>query len=193
MRAWLPLNICLFAAVVATGCRWSQQSYPSAHEGEVRFEHCYRLDEEGTESQDVRCRCWREWVHAHTYGQSRDRIDYATRRERALAQAQANGENAPPASATVDPARAGAVSSPVPTSAFASPPRTVSPDAGTDTPASTVLALAASNDAPRRPVPGAVCAGSCGAKWLDCGQGCKAAGCQSSCDSSYRSCMRACF
>jgi hypothetical protein len=193
MRLSPALNICLFAAIVACGCRWSHQSYPSAYEGEVRFEHCYRLDEEYAQPQEVRHRCWYDWVHSYTYGQPRDRIDYATRRERALAQAQANGKNAPPASATVDPARARGPSSPTPTSAFAPPPRTVERDAAADAPASSAVAPDASNDALRRPAPGALCAGSCSAKWVECGQGCKVAACLTGCDSRYKSCMRGCF
>jgi hypothetical protein len=193
MRRWPALNICFFAAIVAAGCRWSQQSYPSAYEGEVRFEHCYRLDEARTEFQEVRRRCWADWIHSFTYGQSRDRIDYATRRERALAQAQSNGESAPPASAAADPARTRGVSSPIPTSALAPPPPTVSQDAGTNAATSPALALTASNDGTRRAAPGALCAGSCGQGWIECGQGCKVVGCQSGCDNRYRNCMRACF
>jgi hypothetical protein len=194
MRLRSPLNICFFVAIAAAGCKWSHQSYPSAYEGEVRFEHCYRLDEECTASPEQRRRCWRDWVRSYTYGQSRDRIDYATRRERALAQAQANGENAPPAIAAVDPARVRAAASPTPTSAFAPPPRTVSPDGGTDVPSLPVLALAASAEGVRRTSPGSLCAGSCGSAWLECGQGCnKTAACLARCDDHYRTCMRGCF
>jgi hypothetical protein len=186
MRAGPALNICFFAAVAVCGCRWSGRSYPSAYEGEVRFEHCYRLDEEYVEPQEARRRCWRDWIRSYTYGQSRDRIDYATHRERALADALAHGENAPPASATVDPARARGQSSPAPTNAFAPPPPTVSLDAGTD-------AIAVPSEPPRRPAPGAACAASCGAAWAECGRGCKVTACQSSCDNRYKSCMRGCF
>jgi hypothetical protein len=189
MRPWPALNICLFATVVASGCRWSHQSYPSAYEGEVRFEHCYRLDEECTQPQEIRRQCWQDWIRSYTYGQSRDRIDYATTREQALARAQANGESAPPASTTVDPARTRGEASPAPTSAFAPPPRTLPQDAGADAPG----APAASNDALHRLAPGTLCASSCSARWLECGLGCKATDCQSTCDSRYKSCMRKCF
>jgi hypothetical protein len=194
MRPPAALNICFFVTLLAPGCRWSGGSYPSAYEGEVRFEHCYRLDEQFAEAPEVRRRCWHDWIRSYTYGQSRDRVDYAVRRERALADAQANGTHAPPANTTVDPARVAGQGSPVPTSAFASPPPTLPHDAGTDDAAlASAVALTAAPDPPEHSAPGAACARSCWSSWLQCGQRCKGNACQSSCNTRYRACMRRCF
>ena len=59
-------------------------SYQAVYEGEVRFEHCYRLDEEpGIPPDQVRM-CWKDWAQHYTFGQTRDRLEYALRRQREL-------------------------------------------------------------------------------------------------------------
>lgn len=45
----------------------------------MQFEHCYGLDM-GTAAPEAKRSCWRTWFASYTYGQSRDRIDYAARR-----------------------------------------------------------------------------------------------------------------
>ena len=54
------------------------------YEGDVQFEHCYGLDM-GNAAPEAKRSCWRTWFASYTYGQSRDRIDYAARRLNQLA------------------------------------------------------------------------------------------------------------
>ena len=70
-----------FVAVSEAGCG---ASYQSLYEGEVRFEHCYRLDEEQGMPPGQRRACWHDWSMHYTYGQTRDRLEYALRRQREL-------------------------------------------------------------------------------------------------------------
>jgi hypothetical protein len=160
------------------------------YEGDVRFEHCYRLDEERRVHIGEKLTCWREWSQKYTYGQTRDRIEYALARERTLAQAQASGERSAPPGASVGLA----ATSPQPTNAFAPPPPTMTRDAGTDTeqkPA--VAALMEPALGPLPSAPGASCGGGCGKTWVQCVGQCKGGNCQSACDDRYKSCMRGCF
>src|SRR5664279_5049259 len=59
-------------------------SVQSINEGNVRFEHCYRLDLEVDAAPTHREACWKEWLGLYTYGQPRDRIEYARKRARAF-------------------------------------------------------------------------------------------------------------
>jgi hypothetical protein len=176
------------------------------YEGDVRFEHCYRVDEERQVPITDKLQCWREWTRRYRYGQSRDRMQYAFARERTLAQALAAGQQAAPRGAG-DLARA----VPQPTNPFATPPQTLAPaspdgggagerlasrdraagDAGMSASASFVAGPGAS--AMLVDAPGANCAASCAKTWNACKEPCKGAACRSACDDPYRSCMRACF
>lgn len=84
LRTILPL----LAALGATACG---ASYQRIYEGDVRFEHCYRLDADPAASRDARLACWSGWTFAHTVGQNNDRVSYARRRESALR----NGDDTP--------------------------------------------------------------------------------------------------
>lgn len=195
-----------FAGALLCGC---SPTYQSLYEGDVRFEHCYRLDEERQVPITDKLQCWREWSHRYTYGQSRDRIGYARAREQTLAQALAAGEQAAPRGAVGPPQR----TLPQPMNAFAPPPQTMMPasataeggatgdatgamrdstagDAGTNGEGSSVAAseISATVDAP-----GASCAGGCGKTWNVCKQQCKGGACRTGCDARYRGCMRTCF
>jgi hypothetical protein len=66
-------------------------SLASVHEGTVRFEHCNRLDLDERVAKTECRRCWATWLDDYTYGQPRDRIDYARRRAKSLA----NGNERP--------------------------------------------------------------------------------------------------
>src|SRR6187402_174202 len=77
-------------------------SVQSIHEGNVRFEHCYRLDLETEAASGHRRACWTTWLERYTYGQSRDRLEYANRRviafksgDAATPQLQLGGEARP--------------------------------------------------------------------------------------------------
>jgi hypothetical protein len=190
--------------------------YQSVYEGDVRFEHCYRVDEERNIAIAEKMQCWRDWTQRFHYGQSRDRISYALARQRTLAQALAAGQPAAPRGA----ADAQKSALPQPKNLYAPPPPTLapasletappgdplrgnreasSPDAGSvDPPRS--LAAAHLGTAKTEPpyatlvdAPGASCAGACVKTWSSCKQPCKAGACRAACDDEYRGCMKACF
>jgi hypothetical protein len=168
-------------------------TYQSVYEGDVRFEHCYRLDEERGIPLGEKRTCWHDWTQKYTYGQTRDRIEYALARERTLGQAQALGErSAPPGAANTF---SNSVAAPQPTNAFAPPPPTLSADGGgTASPERppTVSGLVQAA-APPLSAPGATCGGTCGKTWAQCTEQCKGSTCQSGCDERYKNCMRSCF
>lgn len=50
------------------------------YEGNVRFEHCYRLDMDPTIAPPHRRACWQDWLARHAYAQSGDRVSHAKQR-----------------------------------------------------------------------------------------------------------------
>jgi hypothetical protein len=175
---------------VTTAC---SLTYQSLYEGDVIFEHCYRLDEEKQVSALEKQRCWHDWSQKHTYGQARDRVEYALGRERAFEQAQASGEKSAPRGLIFPN---GVIWAPQPTSAFLPPPQIMSRDAGApdaNTVVSGVASFGGRAASPAVAAPGASCGGACGKTWVRCGESCGANPCQSVCDDRYRSCMRGCF
>jgi hypothetical protein len=188
-RALVP-GLCLIVALFAA----CSLTYQSVYEGDVRFEHCYRLDEERQIPIGEKRTCWHDWSQKYTYGQTRDRIEYALSRERILGQAQASGDRSAPPGASA--ALLNANVSPQPTNAFAPPPPTMQRDAGSADAdrQPMVAALVQPASSPPPPMaPGASCGGTCGKTWVQCGEQCKGTSCQGGCDERYRSCMRACF
>src|SRR5689334_13197161 len=182
--------------VLLAGC---SPTYQSLYEGDVRFEHCYRVDEERQIPISDKLTCWRDWDRRYRHGQSRDRIEYARARERTLAQALAAGQPAAPRGATGVPPCA----LPQPTSAFAPPPPTMTPaNAGADVQAgnesgralrelgagdagariAASLSLGETSSALVEDAPGATCAVGCGKTWSNCKQPCKVAPCRAACD-----------
>ena len=75
------LGIGAFSAALACG-----PSFQAIYEGNARFEHCYALEENGQTPMIDKSDCWRDWSEHYTYGQTRDRIHYATDRYVALSQ-----------------------------------------------------------------------------------------------------------
>jgi len=55
-------------------------SFEAVQEGNLRFAHCDRLDIDPNIAPSHRLHCWREWRRVYTYGQTRDRVQYAQRR-----------------------------------------------------------------------------------------------------------------
>ncbi|MEO6603313.1 MAG: hypothetical protein ABIQ16_25740 [Polyangiaceae bacterium] len=191
-----PLVAALFGVlalgVAASACGPSVQSI---YEGNVRFEHCYRLDLEVDTAPTHREACWKEWLGVYTYGQPLDRIEYARRR----AQAFANGDvNRPSldvddANAKKSEARQFYLVVPTPTSAHAPPPPIATrwyADAGAPP---TSAAGAEPADAP-----GEQCAAGCRGKHTECEEACGSdagkpeVSCKG-CDPAYKGCMRRCF
>jgi hypothetical protein len=166
-------------------------SVQSIYEGNVRFEHCYRLDLEVDTAPTHREACWKEWLGMYTYGQPRDRIEYARRRAQAFATGDANRPSLDIGAAKKGEARQFYLVVPSPTSVHAPPPSTAIPwygDAGS-APAPTTEQV----EAPADPCAAACrgtrteCMGDCE---LDAGKPpsrCKA------CDPDYKACMKRCF
>ena len=62
-------------------------SFQAIYEGNVRFEHCYALEENPQRPMPEKAQCWRDWSEHYTFGQTRDRVQYAISRYVALSQA----------------------------------------------------------------------------------------------------------
>ncbi|HEY3495545.1 MAG TPA: hypothetical protein VGK73_12700 [Polyangiaceae bacterium] len=174
------------------------------HEGTIRFEHCYRLDLETSATVTQRRACWELWLESYTYGQSRDRIEYARRRLNAIAdesqrppELRLEGDRPPEQ-------RQFYLVVPSPTSVHATPP----PVATVYRPLATDAADAGSDAAPEnaKTPPAEGCAASCRSAWQSCETGCSAdagppkpaaggkekpAAC--ACKDDYSKCMRGCF
>jgi len=178
-----PVRSPLFALLAGLAAAACGPSFQAVYEGDVRFEHCYALDQ-GPSSAEAKKDCWRGWLHDYTYGQSRDRVEYAGTRFSEL---------------SLDPTlpsedrevkRGRSMASPVPTNAFAPPPSiaervAIDPTASTAAPPPTTPAVAAR-------APGEECAEGCSGYWKTCKESCKAAACDT-CDKAYRLCAAGCF
>ncbi|HZU85234.1 MAG TPA: hypothetical protein VE987_20015, partial [Polyangiaceae bacterium] len=103
----------LFLAFGAAACG---PSFQAVYECDVRFEHCYALDQEPAPA-DAKKQCWREWLHGYTYGQPRDRVEYAATRFSELSL-----DPALPKVEAEAPRHVHAMAVPAPTNAFAPPP-----------------------------------------------------------------------
>src|SRR5450432_559778 len=97
-------------------------SVQSIYEGNVRFEHCYRLDLEVDTAPTHRQACWTEWLSMYTYGQPRDRIEYARRRVHAFASGDVDRPTLDIGDAKKTEARQFYLVVPAPTSVHAPPP-----------------------------------------------------------------------
>ncbi|HET7538448.1 MAG TPA: hypothetical protein VFK05_01205 [Polyangiaceae bacterium] len=185
------------AFVLLAACGPSVQSI---YEGNVRFEHCYRLDLEVDTAPTHRRACWSEWLRMYTYGQPRDRIEYARRRLSSFA----NGDSARPTldiGATDDHKTAEArqfyLVVPAPTSVHAPPPPIATRwygDAGTAPPPPTEQVATPTPMA----APADECSNRCRESHANCQRPCapdagKPAPACNNCDSDYKACMKRCF
>ncbi len=191
----------LFAAVGWSGCG---ASYQALYEGEVRFEHCYRLDDEPNVPIPQRRECWREWTQFYTYGQTRDRIEYALMRQRVLSGA--------PNNASVNPslgdqdggvAPTATLAAPAPTNLFAPPPQvdsasaraapvqSASPTTSSTTTVGDVVEMVTEGNAP----PGQACLLRCASSWKRCTGNClhDNSRCRATCDAAFKTCGRSCI
>lgn len=153
-------------AIAAAGCG---AGYQALHESDVRFEHCYRLDDEPAVSAPSKRACWQNWLGEHASGQPRDRLDYAGSRLVALS----SGPDARLAWAGREPR----VVAPAPTSAFAPPPHTLAPPKG----------------GPAEPAAPAACSADCVARFASCAAACAADACREGCAERHRGCLRTCL
>ena len=191
LRFVVPAAALLLGPALTASCGPSVQSI---YEGDVRFEHCYRLDLELDVATTHRQACWTTWLDRYTYGQSRDRLEYARRRVRAFATGDTDrpalrvGENQQTDS------RQFYLVVPAPTSVHAPPPPIATRmNAVPDAPPSNSAELAKTSE---KPAPGEDCAGACRSSFSSCNQACdpaaKSPACKS-CDPDYKKCMARCF
>jgi len=181
-RVIAPLVAAAAIALAACG-----PSFQVVYEGDARFEHCYALDDTATVPMTEKTECWTQWMQAYTYGQTRNRIDYAAMRAKALRDAPV----IPTDEALMSAAPGGGVTrnltheEPVTTNAFAPPPKTLGEgDAAVETPETPPPPVAP--QAPRE-----ACTDRCHGQWTSCRATCKTK--CGECDSSYGGCMKGCF
>jgi hypothetical protein len=182
-------------------------SFQAIYEGNARFEHCYALEERPQIPLNEKADCWHDWAGRYTYGQTRDRIHYATARYVALSQSVPTDEAMMMAAPGMTP-RTSTITAPIPTNAFAPPPKVLdqadaSPGSplrpselprivgpgGTSLEAGTVNPIDA-GPAPApppagAPLPSTECTEACATGF----RACKGA----ACEKSYRACMRVCM
>jgi hypothetical protein len=179
-------------ALVLVGCGPSVQSI---YEGNVRFEHCYRLDLDREIAPSHRQACWSEWTSTYAYGQTRDKVEYARRRLRYLAA----GETSPPSldlTPRGDPLAPDSREpvAPRPLSVHAPPPtlETAPPPSRPAPPPS------ASAAPPQVQLPQRGCVDGCGATYTVCTEPCRGTTAEApsrcvECERDYGSCVRRCF
>jgi hypothetical protein len=182
----------------ALGCG---PSFQTIYENDARFEHCYALDESGV-SLDQKSKCWDDWKAHHTFGQTRDRVDYAQARVVALSQSDVPTDEAMMQAAPGEVGESNKLTAPAPTNAFAPPPQAMDADAGTrsQAPFSAMSAMTATQPpaafdagASARP-PGAACSDDCARVWQDCkGQSSAGSGDTKKCDAPYDRCVVSCL
>ncbi|MGC4067661.1 MAG: hypothetical protein QM784_24035 [Polyangiaceae bacterium] len=150
-RGALLGSIIVGALVSWAGCGPSVQFI---YEGNIRFEHCYRLDFDPNIAPSHRKACWEDWLQRFPRGQTRDRFEYARRRIDSLA----GGERGTLNLNLVEAADAGTDSNsamqpaPAPTNAHSPPPARMaapeSADVSTGTGGSSSTSAAQSSTGP---------------------------------------------
>jgi hypothetical protein len=151
------------ALLAASSCGPSVQSI---YEGNVRFEHCYRLDLDLEIVPTHRRHCWEQWLESYRYGQPRDRVEYARRRLRLFASGDFQRplleieSAAPPGLGSSGGLAESTLVRPEPTSVRAPPPAII-PGVG-------VEAKASEPNARPLAAPGDGCADVCAHSRVDC-------------------------
>lgn len=153
-------------------------SFQTIYENDARFEHCYALDDSGSTTLDQKAKCWQDWKEHHTFGQTRDRVEYAQSRYVALNQVpDLPTDEAMMHAAPGEVGESHQLTAPAPTNAFAPPEAMAAQDAGTHGATASTLpsmtavvpppSATADAGAPARP-PGAACTDDCTRAWQDC-------------------------
>jgi hypothetical protein len=195
LAAMLKLVIALaiglgFFGLVTSGMACGP-SFQAIYEGNARFEHCYALEENGQTVVNDKVDCWRDWSEHYTYGQTRDRISYATARYVALSQStSAPTDEAMMMGAPGMTPRQSTITAPAPTNAFAPPPKvlddldgSMSTRAPRPSEQPTVLGSGADSGTsaakiaavvalPGQALPGQDCTNGCSTKLRDCNDAC---------------------
>jgi len=115
-QAACVLSVCFF-----WGCG---PSFQALYEGDARFEHCYAIEEDGVVSLQKKADCWRDWTDHYTFGQTRDRVQYASMRYRALTSTNLPTDEGMMSAAPGEGNGEGNATTLAPTNAFAPPPTT---------------------------------------------------------------------
>jgi hypothetical protein len=182
------------AAAVACG-----PSYQALYEGDARFEHCYALEDTGAVSMTQKSDCWRVWILRYTYGQTRDRVEYAAARYRALTRAPQAPTDEAMMEAAPGEGRSTSIAAPAPTSAFAPPPKTLGESTEAEGSSGEVTAgyldagggRGVTEESAPEP-PASACSAGCEAAWSRC-KGCDGGAKCAACTATYKKCMRTCF
>lgn len=188
-----PRAVLILAALLAPlgACGPSVQAI---YEGNVRFEHCVRLDLDREIAPSHRHACWSQWVQTYSYGQTRDRVEYAKRRLRYLAA----GETSPPGLDLSSDAGSGeptvALNAPNPTDLHSPPPTVVK----SAPPAAVSATEEVAMKAPAAPLPHALCGDTCAGTYRACVSPCYGSGTKIpsqcvACEKDYQRCMQRCF
>jgi hypothetical protein len=180
----VALRLVPFALVASTLGLACGPSFQAVYEGDVRFEHCYAVDESRRAPGPEKLSCWHDWLTTYTYGQTADRVEYAAARYHTLktdaspfpVDALADG----PAERPVVRQTIGATET---TEAFVSPPQVARPIVAPPKPEPLT--------ATARP-PGFECGDECTASWRECRRSCRDGAC-TRCDNTSRSCMSGCY
>lgn len=192
--------LCAIASGAGISCG---PSFQAVHDGEARFEHCYALDESSQVSLEKKAECWNDWAHHYTYGQTRDRVQYAVQRYQALSRVPAlPTDEAMMSAAPGEGVSPSTINAPAPTSPFAPPPKVLDGDAGSNASPSPTSGPPATGRDTVPPVksptavgtprpPGAVCLDDCSSGWDSCRGSCKAKKCDE-CEKTYKGCIRKC-
>jgi hypothetical protein len=160
------------AVIASSGVVSCGASIQALYESDVRFEHCMALDARPDVKPTIRRACWEEWAQWYTYGQTRDRIEYAHLREKQLSTASDFDE------ADWNPVKAAPIAAPDPTSAIAPPPMLLATDGG----------AVATDDRPKE----GDCAADCQQSFDACRQTCKTPPCEKACSGRYKKCAKRC-
>jgi hypothetical protein len=189
-RLRVALAVALVLGVGSLSCGASIQA---VYEGNVRFEHCMALDSRPEIKPTIRRACWEEWVKFYTFGQTRDRVEYARQRRQQLVGASDfdEGEWSP---LKQHPGEAAAV--PEPTSAAAPPPMMLQVDGGSVVDAGSrdaAVATSSSATPDAKPPSNAECTAACDSEWTLCQHECRAPNCEKGCQAKYKKCMKRCF
>jgi hypothetical protein len=197
MKAVGLLLVIAFFAGLGLACG---PSFQVVYEGDSRFEHCYALDENPNVLMQQKSDCWADWMKHYTYGQTRDRVEFAAVRYRAILRAGSVPTDEAIMGAAPGEASGTSLAAPAPTNAFASPPKTMADEAPAP---SATPAPPMPLDNPSRPnppvimsalpqPPGAACIEVCSDNWQTCKGKCDAGPC-GTCDPAYRDCARKCI
>jgi hypothetical protein len=163
-------------------------SYQRVYEGDVRFEHCYRLDADPHVAQAVRQQCWADWAGSNTDGQTRDRVEYAASRQRALSTGDMRPAGPEVLLALPSPDRKG--------------PRTLSNLNTIGRQSASLVARPSTPPAPSAPAPAGsapemsssqTCRQDCGKTFTSCIVGCERTSCSQRCGDMVRACVDDCL